>query len=65
MHKVGSEKFKSPVSLPETFQQILQQTSAQTTVLIMGSFFIMKDVHDFLGIPVEADPVSANQVEPV
>ena len=65
MNKFGSGKFKSPISLPETLNKILSTTSAETTVLIMGSFFIMKDVYSFLGIPVEADPDSANQVEPV
>jgi folylpolyglutamate synthase/dihydropteroate synthase len=56
----SSEKFREPLSIVETLEQVHATTNPGDTVLIFGSFYIMADVRSALGMPQEVDPPMTN-----
>lgn len=61
MQVLQSEKFKKPMSLKQTLDCIHSETKENDVILICGSFFIMADVREALGIPQEVDPPMINK----
>ena len=47
----SSEKFREPIPIGETLEQVHKTTNPGDIVLIFGSFYIMEDVRSALGIP--------------
>jgi hypothetical protein len=60
MLAIGSQRFKEPLSIEDTLEQVHATTNPGDTVLIFGSFFIMADMRSALGIPQEVDPPITN-----
>ena len=56
----SSEKFREPLPIGETLEQVHKTTNPGDIVLIFGSFYIMEDVRSALGIPQEVDPPTSN-----
>jgi len=50
MLATGSNKFKEPLSLDKTLEEVHAATNPGDIVLIFGSFFIMADVRSALGM---------------